>query len=190
MKHRNHQKRLLIDLLNTPLYRPLMNHPGMSLVRWILEDTGESKESAGLTGDQVRKSSYCLEKKKLLRKVKLPDDKIRIELTAKGKEKARKYSIENISIKPVQGWDGRWRLVMFDIPEKDRYIRGIFRDKLVHLGFFRVQQSVWVYPHDCEKEINSLMRILHLEDFVLIFAADIKKDDVLRAHFLKKGIKL
>ena len=192
MNRRNHQRRVLAHLAYATARRSLMRHPGMSFVRWLLESSNENenKDLGGLTEGQVRRSLYYLEKKRFLRKVKLQNGKIKIELTDKGKERARIYSIEDVSIRPAEKWDGKWRFVMFDIPESNRYMRGIFRDKLINLGFFRAQKSVWVYPYDCEEEISSLAEFLQLQDSVLIFTAALKRDNVLRTHFSEKGIKL
>lgn len=47
-------------------------------------------------------------------------------------------------------WDKRWRVVVFDIPEKRRKSRDQMRATLQSIGFEQLQRSVWVYPYDCE----------------------------------------
>src|SRR6185369_15437870 len=39
-------------------------------------------------------------------------------LNKKGKELALTYNLEKMELKKSTKWDGRWRLIMFDIPEK------------------------------------------------------------------------
>ena len=63
------------------------------------------------------------------------NDKLRIILTNKGKNIAREYSLENYKhIKRPLVWDKKWRMVMFDIPEKRRAARNVLREKLKEIG--------------------------------------------------------
>ena len=39
--------------------------------------------------------------------------------------------------------DGIWKLVIFDIPEKQRQVRNVIRAKLVSLGFMKWQNSIY-----------------------------------------------
>ncbi len=54
-------------------------------------------------------------------------------------------------------WDGRWRLVMFDVPEKKRALRDTLRRELTKLGLGILQSSVWITPIDVKNEIESLV---------------------------------
>ena len=47
-------------------------------------------------------------------------------------------------------WDCRWRIVIFDIPERRKSVRARLRRFMDEYGFIRLQNSVWVYPYDCE----------------------------------------
>lgn len=51
------------------------------------------------------------------------------------------------------GWDGLWRLVIFDIPEENKKLRDILRKKLKSLGFAMFQKSVWVTPFDITSKV-------------------------------------
>jgi phenylacetic acid degradation operon negative regulatory protein len=46
-----------------------------------------------------------------------------------------------------KGWDRRWRLVAFAIPESRRAARDAFRDHLLELGGAAVQNGLYVSPH-------------------------------------------
>ncbi len=54
-------------------------------------------------------------------------------------------------------WDGKWRIVAFDIPETMRVSRDKLRNVLRRSGFKQLQQSVWVFPHECG-ELTVLLR--------------------------------
>lgn len=61
-------------------------------------------------------------------------------------------------VKPVK--DGVWKLIIFDIPEKQRFVRNHLRSRLKALGFKKWQSSTWISPYaidpDIEAELNSL----------------------------------
>lgn len=140
----------------------------------------------------------------------LPNDPIRYRLrTAAGKLVAKKYAVwvkrndsyclritetgrkaiafeqSRLSLSNTKRkWDGRWRIVTFDIPERRRSIRARLREMMKSIGFVRLQESVWVYPYDCEEFIALLKAELKIGRSVLYVIADsIEQDKVLRAHF-------
>ena len=52
--------------------------------------------------------------------------------------------------------DGIWKLVIFDIPEKQKYVRVVLRAKLKALHFKKWQNSIWVSPYKLEEEIEKI----------------------------------
>lgn len=118
---------------------------------------------------------------------------LKLELTPKGKEALKRVKLgglEDISIPHPKDWDGQWRFLFFDIPEKRRGARDILRAKLKSLGFFRFQKSVWIFPFEYEKEIDVICEYLDLAPYVMSFTVKIKTDRILRRYFLKQGILL
>ena len=79
-------------------------------------------------------------------------------------------------------WDKKWRLVVFDIGEYRRGTRDLLRRELSSFGFVRLQNSVWVYPHDCEDFIVMLKADFKIGKSVLYVVADRIEDD----RYLKK----
>lgn len=57
---------------------------------------------------------------------------------------------------PVR-WDGKWRLVMFDVPEKRKKVRDTLRMLLRSAGFVHFQDSAWIQPYPCD-ELVTLLR--------------------------------
>ena len=93
-------------------------------------------------------------------------------LTKEGKEKALTLKLEKIKIKDSKRWDGKWRIVIFDIPEDIKRKREIIRYLLKRIGFRELQKSVFVYPFDCEKEINYVVKNFHLKKYVRFIVAE------------------
>jgi phenylacetic acid degradation operon negative regulatory protein len=81
--------------------------------------------------------------------------KLFYRLTSKGSKKLK----EDIPIFKLasQPWDGRWRIVIFDIKEEKRFLREALRDKLLSLGFGMWQKSVYIIPYNIEQEINQYL---------------------------------
>jgi len=69
-------------------------------------------------------------------------------------------------------WDGRWRILVFDIEEKRKITRNLFRQKLKDLGFKPIQKSVWISPYDVSEKIEELLDLLNLEENVEYFIAE------------------
>lgn len=81
-------------------------------------------------------------------------------------------------------WNGRWRVVIFDVPEKRRKTRDRLREVMERTGFVRLQDSVWVFPYDCEDFITLLKAELKIGAAVLYMVVEqIENDKHLRAHF-------
>lgn len=81
-------------------------------------------------------------------------------------------------------WDGRWRVLIFDIPEYRKEVRDKIRRTLMHIGFMRLQDSVWVYPYDCEDLVVLLKADLRIGRDVLYMIVDELEGDIkLRREF-------
>ena len=86
-----------------------------------------------------------------------------VKLTRKGEERLAKYKIGDLKIKKPLRWDKKWRVVIFDIREKKKHLRDLLRTLLDRLGFVKLQNSVWVYPYECEELIIMLKSNLLLK---------------------------
>lgn len=107
-----------------------------------------------------------------------------VKITKKGEKRVLKYKIDDLTIQRPKKWDGLWRVVIFDIPNKKRLARDVLRDKLKNLGFYKIQKSVFVHPYECEKEIEFIKAIFNIQRHVLLIRAkDIDTEDFLRYHF-------
>lgn len=96
------------------------------------------------------------------------DEKTPISLTSKGMKRLLRYSLSDMLSRKVEKWDYLWRMVIFDIPDKKRKSRVAFRRELVLSGFYPLQESVFVSPYKCEKEMIELAKIYGVLAHVLI----------------------
>ncbi|MDO8576325.1 MAG: hypothetical protein Q7R90_03350 [bacterium] len=108
-----------------------------------------------------------------------------MEITDKGRRVLEMEQQEAaLKLRAKKGWDKRWRMIVFDIPEKYRKTRDKLRVTLRSLGFVQLQGSVWVYPYDCEEVIVLLKSELRTGTAVLYTIVEkIENDTKLKQYF-------
>ena len=79
-----------------------------------------------------------------------------IILTPKGAERVLQVKRKLATKKKRR--DGKWIMIIFDIPEKRRQARDLLRDALLDMGYQRLQHSVWVCPYDTYAETEEVIR--------------------------------
>ncbi len=105
-------------------------------------------------------------------------------LTAAGEKLLRRWQLADYKLTRPKKWDKKWRIVIFDIPERKKRIRDEVRRILTSAGFRRLQDSVWVYPHDCEDVIALLKADFGIgRDLLYVIADQIENDKYLRQEF-------
>ncbi len=114
---------------------------------------------------ELQKGIKSLYRSKLIDKKYNSDGSCSISLTDKGKIKILSYKFSEMRIES-KVWDGKWRIVIFDIPEKIRRGRNAIRWKLKLLGFYELQKSTFVFPYECRDEIEFLIEYFGLKKYV------------------------
>lgn len=102
-----------------------------------------------------------LKKQGMIEEVKL-DHQILLKLTQIGKDY---LELEEIR---VEDWDGKWRVVIFDIPEQKRIVRNLFRRNLKRWGFKQLQKSVWISKRGVYDKLVDYTKELKIEKWVSI----------------------
>jgi len=143
----------------------------------------------GTLDRRIAQAVVRLEERGLL--LRESDEKgFRMRLTDKGSRLAE--SLESkmaVSRKPLR-WDGKWRVVIFDVWERRRRVRNQLRRLLKRIGFVKVQNSVWVYPYDCEELFVFIRTHLKLgKGVIYIVAEEIERDDRLRKLFALRAAR-
>jgi len=112
----------------------------------------------------VRSITYL--KKKRLLSIAQKDGQQILTLSENGNKRVLQFDLDKIRLKRPRKWDGYWRLVLFDIPEKHKMGREALRSKLKQLGFFPLQKSCFIYPFDCKSEITFISEIFEVAPYV------------------------
>lgn len=106
-----------------------------------------------------------------------------VRLTEKGQRELLRYQLKEKRLKKWR-WDRKWRLLIFDIEEKRRFARDRARDDMLSFGFVRLQDSVWVYPYECEKVVELLKARYRIgKEMLYIITEHIDGDDALKKKF-------
>ncbi len=112
------------------------------------------------------------------------DGATQLVLTELGKKYALRYKIDEIVIQVPSRWDGKWRIVLFDIPERYKKAREALRSKLRELKFIQFQKSAWVLPHPCKHEIEFIVEVFEIRSHVqYLEVSHMTNDAKLKLHF-------
>ncbi|MBI5799089.1 MAG: CRISPR-associated endonuclease Cas2 [Candidatus Yonathbacteria bacterium] len=142
------------------------------------------REWKSIERDSLNRAIRSLYESKLVSTKDNHDGTLTLVLSKEGKRLALTYDIENIELKTPTQWDGRWRIVMFDVPEKYKRTRDALRMHLKNMGFYEFQKSVFVHPYPCAKEIEYITEFYQARRFVrFIVAAEIDNALELKRHF-------
>ena len=115
---------------------------------------------------EVQKSFENLKKSKLVIEKDKTNDSVAIYLSDKGKLRALNLRFRQLSRNGKRNWDGKWRMVFFSIPERCRKGRDALRYRLRTAGFYELQESVFIFPYDCEKEIKDFIKLFKMEKYI------------------------
>lgn len=121
---------------------------------------------------------------KLVQKGLLVWEGKKLRVTEKGCKKLNSWALQDYQISKPKKWDERWRVLIFDIPERRKGLRDKVRRTLIAVGFVHLQDSVWVYPYDCEELITLLKADFKIgKDMLYMIVDTLEYDTPVRARF-------
>ena len=123
---------------------------------------------------EMRRTILRLQKYKLVRK-----NENSFILTKKGMDLADK--ILGYKQRLEEEWDGKYRLVIFDIPEIYRHHRNWLRQELYFLGYKKLQNSVFVSKLSLTKDVIKEIKKRDIENYVNYLLVE-------HIYVLKKGL--
>lgn len=155
-------KRKVLLLLQAGIALGLTTSPKTHF--WIFRELG--KEWKKIDRQYLYRTIREFKHERLVDWKEQEDGLIKVILTKKGEEYALQFNIEEMKIKKPTSWDGKWRVVLYDIPEKRKRAREALRKKLKELGFYEMQKSVLVFPYHCRDEIDFVVEFFEVRNFV------------------------
>jgi DNA-binding transcriptional regulator PaaX len=155
--------------------------PGMSILLKEFMKREKIEKSSRNFKMMIKKA-----KNRKLIKIVQKDGEEFLEITKLGRKELLKYNIDELKIEIPKVWDKKWRMVIFDIPEKFREGRVALSKKLKEIGFFPLQKSVFVYPYECDNEIDFIREFFDVKKYVIllnVLTLGEYYDLILKQHF-------
>jgi len=116
------------------------------------------------------------------------NNKLYIKITGDGKKVIKNFDYDNLELLRSKVWDKKWRLVVFDIPDKKKKERRALSKKLKDIGFYAMQESVFIYPYNCRDEIDFICEFLsvgHYVNYCIVETIDKREGDLRKVFNLK-----
>lgn len=188
IRARNKQKSFIFSLLKSMAVTGAFLVAASNKHFWLNFYLNHNRELSRYKRIKEKRKIYnaiaYLKQKKLLDITEKPNG-ILVKITTKGYEVIEFYeSLEKMKIKKPKSWDRKFRLVIFDIPAKKQGARVALIQKLKDMGFYMLQESIWVHPYDCINEIATLRKLFEIEPYVKIMTTQaIEEEYKLLKHF-------
>lgn len=135
-------------------------------------------------GWRGRRNIERLARQKWVTVTEKDDGTVTVRITNDGMMRALTYELENMALDVPKRWDKKWRVVIFDIPEKHKRLRDVFRVRLGQLDLYMLQESVFVSPYPCFDEVEFLRELYGVSFSVRYLLVErIEDDDFLKEYF-------
>ena len=151
---------------------------GLLTVATLAPNSIQYFRSLGIVPGKRQKEIMFASKRRLIKNGLLRYKNGFLELTKKGEAELELLEINDWKIDKPKKWDGRWRMLIFDIPETKRPLRDKVRRTLSTIGFLRLQDSVWIYPYDCEDLVTLLKIDFNVGKDLLYIIVDSIENDI------------
>ena len=122
------------------------------------------------TWEQVRNALNYLRRKKLIEIQKEYQTEV-FKLTKLGWWRTRKL-LKSFGIKKPDRWDGKWRIVIFDIPDIRKSTAESFRKSLRSLGLANLQKSIWIHPYEYRDQVFYLAEKMYIKPYIRYMVAE------------------
>jgi DNA-binding transcriptional regulator PaaX len=95
-----------------------------------------------------------------------------LRLTKEGRMKASSQKLDTESSLVNPNWDGKWRIILLDLPESRKAEREALRYILKKAGFILLKNSAWVSPFPFEFLFQNLKKDFGLSTELMIIVTD------------------
>ena len=133
-----------------------------SLIR-LLKEFGHNEQGVRVAVSRMVKQGWIQSEKQ--------GNKSYYFLTERGVSRIEEAANRIYKMNPNE-WDGKWRILMYTIPEEKRQIRDELRQELLWSGFGSFSNSCWISPNNLEKEVKLLIAKYGISEYVDFFVSD------------------
>ncbi|HEX7065022.1 MAG TPA: phenylacetic acid degradation operon negative regulatory protein PaaX [Bacillales bacterium] len=149
------------------LYGDYISHYGSeiwigSLIR-LLQAFGHNEQSVRAAISRMSKQGWVQSRRE--------GNKSYYCLTERGRKRINEAAKRIFKLQP-EAWDGKWRMLMYTIPEEKRAIRDELRKEIVWSGFGMLANGFWISPNRLEKQVNDLIDKYEIAPYVHFFVSE------------------
>jgi hypothetical protein len=147
------------------------------------EGTYDPKKWKQYNPSYLRQAIKRFETQKLVERDTINGEEV-LRISQQGKVKILKYNLDDLEIEKPKSWDGKWRVVIYDIPTRERSMQQMIRQTLKMLGFYAIQESVYVIPYSCYDKIEFLRSYYGLgANIKYLLVTQLEDDQAYRDYF-------
>jgi DNA-binding transcriptional regulator PaaX len=106
-----------------------------------------------------------------------------LRITKAGKKRAHSIILEQDTTLVNPTWDGKWRIVLLDLPESRKDERDALRYLLKKAGFVCVKNAVWISPFPYEHLFANIKKDFDLQTELMIFVTDTIDQETKKSFF-------
>ncbi|WP_307338378.1 phenylacetic acid degradation operon negative regulatory protein PaaX [Caldalkalibacillus uzonensis] len=132
-----------------------------SLIR-LLEEFGHNAQSVRAAMSRMQKQGWV--------KARKEGNKSYYYLTERGKKRMEDAAKRIYKLK-AEEWDGKWRILIYTIPETMRHVRDELRQELIWSGFGSLTHSCWISPNPLEEQVEEMIDRYEIREYVDFFQA-------------------
>lgn len=137
-----------------------------SLIR-LLKEFGHNEQAVRVAVSRMVKQGWLVSERR--------GAKSYHSLTPRGTERMNEAG-DRIFKFEDHAWDGKWRMLLYKIPEEQRQIRDELRKELLWSGFGSFSASCWISPNPLEKQVNALIKKYDIAEYVDFFESVYKNN--------------
>lgn len=93
-------------------------------------------------------------------------------LTQRGRQKLASLKLDSRNSLASTAWDGKWRIILLDLPENRKAEREALRYLLKKAGFVMLKNSAWVSPFPFEFMFTNIKKDFGLSSELMIIVTD------------------
>ena len=109
-----------------------------------------------------------------------------VRLTQRGRQKLASQKLDTKHALANTSWDGKWRIILLDLPEDRKAERESLRYLLKKAGFIRLKNSAWVSPFPFEFMFENIKKDFGLTSELMIIVTntvDPETEHILRTAY-------
>ncbi|MBI2474717.1 MAG: hypothetical protein HYV68_03370 [Candidatus Taylorbacteria bacterium] len=157
---------------------------GMLAVAAMAPNVIGAMSKLGILPSKRQKEIIKRSRESLVKRGLLEDKNGYLVLTTEGQNYLKVMEVKDFVLKKPKKWDKKWRVLIFDIKEKRKSLREKLRRTIISVGFLRLQDSVWIYPYDCEELMTLLKVDLKIgKDMLYMIVDELEHDTPIRQYF-------